>query len=121
MLCALTGMRTDRVHDQQDMTSPVMTKIGEAFLYSKAAFMAGDDKPLLPMSKVVKGVNRDRSDACTVGAAMPDSGGRDDPGFRNAVCMRLTLHGSLTAVRMTHLLRKASLFARQASRAALFT
>ena len=34
----------------------MMTKIGEAFLYSKAAFMAPSDKPLLPMSKVVKGV-----------------------------------------------------------------
>ena len=41
----------------QDMTSPVMTKIGEAFLYSKAAFMAPADQPLLPMSKVVKGAS----------------------------------------------------------------
>ena len=40
----------------EDLTSPVMTKIGEAFLYSKAAFMAPVDKPLLPHSKVVKGV-----------------------------------------------------------------
>jgi len=35
----------------------VMTKIGEAFLYSKAAFMAPADQPLLPMSKVVKGAS----------------------------------------------------------------
>jgi len=37
----------------------VMTKIGEAFLYSKAAFLAPADKPLLPMSKVVKGASGD--------------------------------------------------------------
>ena len=49
----------------QDMTSPVMTKIGAAFLYSKAAFMAPADQPLLPMSKVVKGASGDLR--CSVG------------------------------------------------------
>jgi hypothetical protein len=51
----LDGVQVTDLGRFEELTSPVMTKIGEAFLYSKAAFMAPADKPLLPNSKVVNG------------------------------------------------------------------
>ena len=98
----------------------MMTKIGAAFLYSKAAFMAPDDKPLLPMSKVVKGA----PDVCTVSVPLCKTvAGRSfeqscEPLYRGPCAGFVTLLSVFALVcHLRHLLR--SLW--QVSKAALCT
>ena len=49
-------MQVAEIGHIEDMSSPVIHKIGEAFLYSKAAWMS-EGKPILPNSLLLEGAD----------------------------------------------------------------